>query len=94
MMEEFNILETLFSNPGLSHVAEHVISFLDDKSVAQYRLVSKTSCEFLDNIWRDRMLRAARQLCKKKFEVYEWNPVVQMTKGRGYYGSKNRDMYF
>ena len=71
-MEEINILETLFSNPGLCHVAEHIVSFLDDKSVAQYRLVSKTSCEHLDNIWRDRMLQAARQLCQKKFEVYEW----------------------
>ena len=70
-MDEVNILATLFSNPGLLHVAEHVISFLDDKSVAQYRLVSKRSCEFLDNIWRDRMLRAARQLCQKRFEVYE-----------------------
>ena len=87
-MEGVNILETLFSNLGLLHVAEHVISFLDDKSVAQYRLVSKTSCEFLDNIWRDRMLRAARQLCKKKFEVYEWNPVVQMTRGAGIMGPK------
>ena len=71
-MKDVNILEALFSNPGLCHVAEHVISFLDDKSVAQYRLVSKTTCELLDNIWRDRMLQAARQLCQKKFEVYEW----------------------
>ena len=78
-MEKVNILETLFSNPGLCHVAEHIVSFLDDKSVAQYRLVSKTSCEHLDNIWRDRMLRAARQLCQKKFEVYEWTHVVQIT---------------
>ena len=77
-MEEFNILATLFSNPGLLHVAEHVISFLDDKSVAQYRLVSKRSCEFLCNIWRDRMLQVARQLCKKKFEVYEWSLDIQM----------------
>ena len=77
-MEGVNILETLFSNLGLLHVAEHVISFLDDKSVAQYRLVSKTSCEFLDNIWRDRMLQAARQLCQKKFEVFEWTQVVQI----------------
>ena len=77
-MDEVNILATLFSNPGLLHVAEHVISFLDDKSVGQYRLVSKKSCEFLNNIWRDRMLRTAKQLCKKKFEVYEWRPVVQM----------------
>jgi len=77
-MEDINILEALFSNLGLLHVAEQIISFLDDKSVAQYRLVSKKSCEFLDNIWRDRMLRAARQLCQKKFEVYEWTQVVQM----------------
>merc|ERR1712062_393487 len=78
IMGEVNILATLFSNPGLLHVAEHVISFLDDKSAGQYRLVSKKSCEFLNNIWRDRMLRTAKQLCKKKFEVYEWRPVVQM----------------
>ena len=70
-MEEFNILETLFSNPGLCHVAEHVISYLDDKSVAQYRLVSKQSCQFLVNIWRDRMLTEGKRLCQKKFTVYE-----------------------
>ena len=70
-MDEVNILATLFSNPGLLHLADHIISFLDDKSVGQYRLVSKNSCEFLENIWNDRILRAARQLCQRKFEVYK-----------------------
>ena len=70
-MEEINILETLFSNPGLCHVAEHIISYLDDKSVSQYRLVCKQSCQFLVNIWRDRMLKEGKRLCQKKFRVYE-----------------------
>ena len=70
-MEQINILEMLFSNPGLCHVAEHIVSYLDDKSVAQYRLVSKQSCQFLVNIWRDRMLTEGKRLCQKKFRVYE-----------------------
>ena len=69
MIEEFNILETLFSNSGLFHVAEHLVSYLDDYSVAQCRLVSKTSSEFLANIWHDRMKQEGRRLCQKKFEV-------------------------
>ena len=70
-MEETNLLPPLFSNPGLCPVAEHIISYLDDRSVAQYRLVSKKSSELLVNIWRDRMLTEGKRLCQKRFRVYE-----------------------
>ena len=73
-MEDINILETLFSNPGLLHVAEHIVSYLDNKSVAQFRLVSKKFREYLVNIWRDRLLTEGKWLCQKKFKVYEIEP--------------------
>ena len=66
-----DILEKLFCNPGLFHVAEHIVSFLDDMSVAHLRLVSKYSNDFLVNIWQNRAQREASRLCKQKLEIFE-----------------------
>ena len=68
-----DILEKLYQNSGLLHVAEHVIGFLDNSTVAQCRLVSKESNEFLVKIWTVRglaiQLKKAQELCEKKFET-------------------------
>ena len=67
-----DILEKLYRNSGLLHVAEHVIGFMDNSTVAQCRLVSKESNEFLFKIWKARaldiQLKKAQELCEKKFE--------------------------
>ena len=70
-----DILAKLFWNPGLVHVADQIVSFLDDKSVAQCRLVSRNYNEFLMNIWRNRALKEAHRQCeiKCKFFTSEYN---------------------
>ena len=76
-----DILVKLFQNSGLFHVAENVIGFMDNSTVAQCRLVSKESNEFLaniwqmrQNIWRKSALKEATELCEKKFETYKRGP--------------------
>ena len=76
-----DILVKLFRNPGLFHVAENVIGFMDNSTVAKCRLVSKESNEFLANnwrirrnIWRKSALKEAKELCEKKFETYKRGP--------------------
>ena len=71
MVSGMDILEKLFCNPGLFHVAEHIVSFLDDMSVAHLRLVSKYSNDFLVNIWQNRAQKEAFRLCKQKLEIFE-----------------------
>ena len=67
-----DILEKLYRNSGLLHVAEHVGGFLDNSTIAQCRLVSKETNEFLFKIWKARaldiQLKKAQELCEKKFE--------------------------
>ena len=70
MVSGMDILEYLVSNSGLFHLAEHIISFLNDTSVARCRLVSKGFNEFLVNIWRNRAQREAFRLCEEKLEIY------------------------
>ena len=77
-MEDINpmeILQKLYKNSGLIHVAEHIVNFMNDSSVAQLRLVSKETNEFLAKIWQDRRdawrnnaLKEARSLCEQKFK--------------------------
>ena len=70
MVSGMDILLKLIANPGLVHLAEHVVSFLDDKSVAQCRRVSKSYNVFLKNIWRKRAaVKAARKQCEIKYRV-------------------------
>ena len=76
-----DILVKLFQNSGLFHVAENVIGFMDNSTLAQCRLVSKESNEFLANIWQTRRniwrksaLKEATELCEKKFELYKRGP--------------------
>ena len=63
-----DILEKLFSNPGFLHVAEHVVTFMDNETIAQCRLVSKKSNNFLNNIWKYRMMTEVKRLCNQQFE--------------------------
>ena len=70
MVSGMDILEYLVSNPGLFHLAEHIVSFLDDTSVAHLRLVSKYSNELLENIWRNRARKEAFRLCEQKLTIY------------------------
>ena len=70
MVSGMDILEYLVSNPGLFHLAEHIVSFLDDTSVAHLRLVSKYSNELLENIWRNRARKEASRLCEQKLKIY------------------------
>ena len=70
MVSGMDILEYFVSNPGLFHLAEHIISFLDDTSVANLRLVSKYSNELLENIWRNRARKEASRLCEQKLKIY------------------------
>ena len=72
-----DILEKLFSNQGLVHVAEHVVSFLDDTSVSQCRLVSKFFNEYLENIWLKRSQKEAQRQCEIKYIVLEKNYLFQ-----------------
>ena len=71
MISGMDILENLVSNSGFFHLAEHIVSFLDDTSVAHLRLVSKYSNELLENIWRNRAQREASRLCNQKLEIFE-----------------------
>ena len=64
-----DILEKLYRNSGLLHVAEHVIGFMDNSTVAQCRLVNKESNEFLSKIWQARVMEEAQKLCELKFET-------------------------
>ena len=64
-----DILEKLYRNPGLLHVAEHVVEFMDNSTVAQCRLVNKESNEFLAKIWLARVKEEAQKLCEIKFEA-------------------------
>ena len=59
-----DILEKLYRNSGLLHVAEHVIGFMDNSTVAQCRLVNKESNEFLAKIWQARVMEEAQKLCE------------------------------
>ena len=59
----------LLSNPGLAHIAEHIVSFLDDKSMAQCRLVSKNYNVFLLDIWQNMTLKEAHRLCETKLKI-------------------------
>ena len=75
-----DILGNLCANPGLAHVAEQIVSFLDNNSVASCRLVSKNYSEFLVNIWRDRTVKEANQQCENRFRYDKitngkWRPV-------------------
>ena len=49
-----DILERLICNPGLIHAAHHIVSFMDDKTVAQCRCVSKFHHEFLMDTFQKR----------------------------------------
>ena len=67
-----DILEKLYQNSGLLHVAEHVIGFMNNSTVAQCRLVNMESNNFLAKIWRKRALKEAQRHCEIKFEVSEY----------------------
>ena len=76
-----DILQKLYQNSGLIHVAENVVQFLDDSSVARLRLVSKETNEFLAKIWQDRRdtwrsnaTAEARKLCQMKFVIKNKGP--------------------
>ena len=71
MVSGMDTLEKLFCNPGLFHLAEHIVSFLENTSVAQCRLVSKDYNEFLMNTWQNRAQQEAFRLCKQKLEIFE-----------------------
>ena len=66
-----DILVKLFRNPGLFHVAENVIGFMDNSTVAKCRLVSKESNDFLANILLMRCKEEALKLCEKKLQTTE-----------------------
>ena len=70
------MLERLICNPGLVHVAHHIVSFMDDKTVAQCRRVSKFHHDFLMDTFQKRkdtlhetkskLLREAQSQCEIK----------------------------
>ena len=73
---KLDILQKLYQNSGFIHVAENVVQFLDNSSVARLRLVSKETNEFLAKIWQDRRdtwrnnaTAEARNLCQMKFVI-------------------------
>ena len=75
-----DILQKLYQNSGLIHVAENVVHFMDNSTVAGLRLVSKETNEFLTQIWQDRhetwrnnALAEARKLCQMKFDSKKRN---------------------
>ena len=71
IVQPINILDALFSNPGLVHIAVRIASYLDNESMAQCRLVSKKYNAFLLNIWQERTLAEAQRLCEIELRTHE-----------------------
>ena len=67
-----DILEKLYQNSGLLHVAENVVKFMDNPTVALCRLVNKEFSELLATTWRDRAVQKASEYCKEKFLIGKW----------------------
>ena len=64
-----DILEKLYQNEGLLHVALQIVKFMDNLTIAQCRLVNTETNEFLANTWRNRAVQKASEFCKEKFLI-------------------------
>ena len=64
-----DILEKLYKNSGLLHVAEHVVQFMDNSTMAQCRLVNKELHDLVDKCFRKRAVQELQRLCEKTFQV-------------------------
>ena len=68
-----DILEKLYKNSGLLHVAEHVVQFMDSKTMAKCRLVNKELHDLVDKCFRKRAVQELQRLCEKTFQVSDNN---------------------
>ena len=81
-MDSRSTMEELIENRGLCHIVRNISSFLDAKSLAQCRLVSKSWRKLIDNDrqWLTFQLEHIHSH-EKDFVDYkvEGNPIVKMT---------------
>ena len=79
-----DILKDMMSNPGLHHVAETIIGYMDRKVamdlVENRELLSEEEQKFLMESLKRRMFDEAQQICNKTYTFKDWPDVENITK--------------
>ena len=91
--KRFDIPGYLMSNPGLKHIGEQIFGYLDLKTVAKCRLVSKQWSQFLEKLWIikgiwtmssnckiEENTRRALKIFEKQATVWELKKIRQILK--------------
>ena len=79
-----DILKDMMSNPGLHHVAETIIGYMDRKValnlVENRELLSEEEQKFLMESLKRRMFDEAQQICDKTYTFQDWPYGENITK--------------